>query len=40
MLLIQSLRVECEVCLSHVGGPLSQNLFLVMVQSAITYLNL
>ena len=34
--LIQTLRVECKVCLSHAGGLRWQNLFLVIVQSAIT----
>ena len=29
------LFLKCEVCLSHSVGPMSQNLFLVMVQSAI-----
>ena len=34
MLLIQSLWVECKVCLSHAGGLRWQNLFLVTLQSA------
>ena len=33
MLLIQTLWVECKVCLSHARGPMQQNLFLVMAQS-------
>ena len=35
MLLIQSLWVECKVCLSHAGGLRWQNPFLMIVQSAI-----
>ena len=38
MLLIQSLWVECKVCLSHAGDLRWQNLFLVLVQSAIKVL--
>ena len=39
MLLIQSLWVECKVCLSHAGSLRWRNLFLVMVQSAILVQN-
>ena len=35
---IQSLAVECEVCLSNVGSLRWQNLFLVIVESAILQL--
>ena len=34
---IQSLEVECKVCLSHAGGLRQENLFLVIVESAIAY---
>ena len=37
MLLIQRLWVECKVCLSHAEGFGGQNLFLVLVQSAIDF---
>ena len=39
MLLIQSLWVECKVCLSHAGNLKWQKLFLVIVQSAILVQN-
>ena len=35
---IQSLGVECEVCLSHAGDLRWQNLFLVIVERAIIYI--
>ena len=36
---IQSLGVECKVCMSHVGGLRWQNLFLEIVESAIASQN-
>ena len=35
MFLLQSLGVECEVCLSHAGGSEVTKPFLVTVESAI-----